>query len=124
MRHQRSAKILATLGPSSSSPDEIKALFDAGADAFRFNFSHGTHEDHQARYEIVRRIEADAGRPISVVVDMQGPKLRVGTFENDKIELVAGASFRLDLEDKPGTTERVTLPHVEIFRAIDKGTEL
>ena len=124
MRHQRSAKILATLGPSSSSLNEIKALFDAGADAFRFNFSHGTHEDHQARYEIVRRLEADAGRPISVVMDLQGPKLRVGTFENDKTDLAAGASFRLDLEDKPGNAERVTLPHLEIFQAIEKGTEL
>ena len=124
MRQRRSAKILATLGPSSSSMDEIKALFDAGVDAFRFNFSHGSHEDHKVRYDIVRKIEADAGRPISIVMDLQGPKLRVGTFENDKIELKAGKSFRMDLEDKPGTVERVTLPHIEIFRAIDKGTEL
>ena len=124
MRQQRSAKILATLGPSSSSLDEIKALFDAGADAFRFNFSHGAHEDHKARYDIVRKIEADAGRPISIVMDLQGPKLRVGTFENDKIELKAGNTFRIDLEDKPGTVERVTLPHIEIFKAIDEGTEL
>lgn len=104
--------------------DEIKALFDAGVDAFRFNFSHGSHEDHQIRYDIVRKIEADAGRPISIVMDLQGPKLRVGTFENDKIELKAGEAFRMDLEDKPGTVERVTLPHIEIFQAIDKGTEL
>ncbi len=124
MRHRRSAKILATLGPSSSTMDEIKALFDAGVDAFRFNFSHGSHEDHKVRYDIVRKIEADAGRPISIVMDLQGPKLRVGTFENDKIELKAGNTFRMDLEDKPGTVERVTLPHIEIFKAIDKGTEL
>ncbi len=84
MRHRRSAKILATLGPSSSTAAEIKALFDAGADAFRFNFSHGTHEDHQARYEIVRTVEAEAGRPIGVVMDLQGPKLRVGRFEHDE----------------------------------------
>ncbi|MGI9419781.1 MAG: pyruvate kinase, partial [Geminicoccaceae bacterium] len=124
MRQRRSAKILATLGPSSSSEDEIRSLFEAGADAFRFNFSHGTHEDHQTRYDIVRRIEAKAGRPISVIMDLQGPKLRVGTFENDGIELEAGDSFRLDLEDKPGTETRVQLPHVEIFRAIQEGTEL
>ena len=124
MRHLRSAKILATLGPSSSSKDEIEALFKAGADAFRFNFSHGSHEDHRARYDIVREIEAEAGRPISIVMDLQGPKLRVGTFEDDKVELIAGEKFRLDLEDKHGTVKRVTLPHVEIFRAIDKGTEL
>ena len=124
MRQRRSAKILATLGPSSSSADAINALFQAGADAFRFNFSHGTHEDHQARYEIVRGIEAEAGRPISVVMDLQGPKLRVGTFENDRIELEAGEPFRLDLQDEPGTERRVTLPHIEIFQAIDEGTQL
>ncbi|MGI9504590.1 MAG: pyruvate kinase, partial [Geminicoccaceae bacterium] len=118
MRQRRSAKILATLGPSSSDADRIKALFNAGADAFRFNFSHGTHEDHKDRYDIVRKIEADAGRPISIVMDLQGPKLRVGTFENDRIELKAGKSFRLDLDDAPGNEKRVTLPHVEIFKAI------
>ena len=124
MRHRRSAKILATLGPSSSTAERIKALFDAGADAFRFNFSHGTHDDHKDRYDIVRRIEAEAGRPISVVMDLQGPKLRVGTFENDRIELETGQDFRFDLEDKPGNEERVQLPHIEIFQALDEGTEL
>ncbi len=124
MRHRRSAKILATLGPSSSTKEQIKALFDAGADAFRFNFSHGTHEDHQARYEAVRAVEAEMGRPISIVMDLQGPKLRVGRFEDDKILLEAGQTFRLDMEDKPGTEKRVTLPHVEIFKAISEGTEL
>jgi len=124
MRHRRSAKILATLGPSSSTAEEIRALFDAGVDAFRFNFSHGTHEDHKQRYEIVRAVEVEVGRPISVVMDLQGPKLRVGKFENDKITLEAGKTFRLDMEDKPGTEKRVTLPHVEIFKAIEKGTEL
>ena len=72
MRHRRFAKILATLGPSSSTAEQIKGLFDAGADAFRFNFSHGTHEDHKARYDIVRAIEAETGRPISIVMDLQG----------------------------------------------------
>ncbi|MEZ5931359.1 MAG: pyruvate kinase [Alphaproteobacteria bacterium] len=124
MRHRRSAKILATLGPSSSTPDRIKALFDAGVDAFRFNFSHGSHDDHKERYQIVRQIEAEAGRPISIVMDLQGPKLRVGTFENDRIELRAGQGFRFDLDDKPGDQNRVQLPHIEIFQAIDQGTEL
>ncbi|MEL6961574.1 MAG: pyruvate kinase [Pseudomonadota bacterium] len=124
MRHRRSAKILATLGPSSSSAQQIKALYDAGADAFRFNFSHGTHDDHKRRYEIVRGIEAELGRPISIVMDLQGPKLRVGVFDNDRVELEAGQSFRFDLEDKLGDIQRVQLPHIEIFQAIDKGTEL
>ncbi len=124
MRHRRAAKILATLGPSSSTAGQIKALFDAGADAFRFNFSHGSHEDHQARYDIVRAVEAAVGRPISIVMDLQGPKLRVGRFEKGKVELVAGNRFRLDLADEPGDENRVTLPHVEIFQAISEGTDL
>ncbi len=124
MRHRRSAKILATLGPSSSSASQIKALYEAGADAFRFNFSHGTHDDHKDRYEVVRGIEAELGRPISIVMDLQGPKLRVGVFENDRVELEAGQPFRFDLEDKSGDIKRVQLPHIEIFQAIDKGTEL
>ncbi|MGI9434223.1 MAG: pyruvate kinase [Geminicoccaceae bacterium] len=124
MRHRRSAKILATLGPSSSTLEQIKALFDAGADAFRLNFSHGTHEDQQARYDIVRAVEKAARRPISVVMDLQGPKLRVGQFEDGKVQLEAGRPFRLDLEDEVGSATRVTLPHIEIFRAIDEGTLL
>lgn len=124
MRQRRSAKILATLGPSSSTTEQIRALFDAGVDAFRFNFSHGTHEDHRARYDAVRSIETEVGRPISIVMDLQGPKLRVGKFRNDKITLQAGDAFRLDMDDELGTEERVTLPHAEIFQAIGEGTEL
>ena len=78
MRRSRHAKIVATLGPASSSPEMIRALFEAGADVFRFNFSHGSHEDHQKRYDIVRSIEQETGRPIAVLADLQGPKLRVG----------------------------------------------
>ena len=78
MRRNRHAKIVATLGPASSSPEMIRALFEAGADVFRFNFSHGSHEEHQKRYDIVRAIEQETGRPIAVLADLQGPKLRVG----------------------------------------------
>src|SRR6476619_3587634 len=78
MRRSRHAKIVATLGPASSSPEMIRALFEAGADVFRFNFSHGSHEDHKKRYDIVRSIEQETGRPIAVLADLQGPKLRVG----------------------------------------------
>jgi pyruvate kinase len=80
MRRHRNAKIIATLGPASSSPEIVRSLFDAGADVFRLNFSHGTHEDHKKRHNIIRSIERDVGRPIGVLVDLQGPKLRVGTF--------------------------------------------
>ena len=104
--------------------EQIQALFDAGADAFRFNFSHGTHDDHRERYESVRAIEAKVGRPISIVMDLQGPKLRVGKFKDDRIVLQPGDEFRLDMEEELGSEQRVTLPHPEIFQAIDNGTEL
>ena len=80
MRRHRNAKIVATLGPASSSPETIRALFEAGADVFRLNFSHGTHEDHKPRYDLIRAIERESGRPIGVLADLQGPKLRLGTF--------------------------------------------
>ena len=124
MRRHRKAKIVATLGPASSDEQMIRALFEAGADVFRFNFSHGTHEDHQARYDIVRRIEQQTGRPIAVLADLQGPKLRIGTFADGPVKLAAGATFRLDLDDKPGDQNRVGMPHPEIFQALKPGVEL
>ena len=124
MRRRRSAKIVATLGPASSSPERLRALFDAGVDVFRLNFSHGRHEDHQARFEAIRAIEAETGRPIGILADMQGPKLRLGNFDCGRIQLAAGSRFRLDLDDAPGDEERAPLPHPEIFEAIETGTEL
>jgi len=103
MRRQRQAKIVATLGPASSSKEAIQALFEAGADVFRFNFSHGTHQDHQARCNIVREIERSVGRPIAILADLQGPKLRVGQFAEGKVTLVAGQEFALDRDTAPGT---------------------
>src|SRR6476619_4903489 len=85
MRRTRHAKIVATLGPASSSPEMIRALFEAGADVFRFNFSHGSHEEHQTRYDIVRAIERETGRPIAVLADLQGPKLRIGRLADGPI---------------------------------------
>lgn len=124
MRRYRCTKIVATLGPASSSEAKIRALFEAGVDVFRFNFSHGTHADHQERFDIVRRLESEAGRPISVMADLQGPKLRIGTFPDGPIRLTNGAPFRLELAEAPGTAERATLPHPEIFAAIGPGTDL
>jgi pyruvate kinase len=124
MRRQRNAKIVATLGPASSDYAAIRALFDAGADVFRLNFSHGSHEQHGERVEIIRRIEGDTGRPIAILLDLQGPKLRVGTFSNGPVELARGASFQLDLDPTPGDTHRAPLPHPEIFAALDNGMEL
>lgn len=124
MRRHRKGKIVATLGPASGDEDEIRALFEAGADVFRSNFSHGAHQDHQARYDIVRRVEQETGRPIAVLADLQGPKLRIGTFADGPIKLAAGASFGLDLDDKPGNQNRVGMPHPEIFQSLKPSVEL
>ena len=124
MRRRRSAKIVATLGPASSTPEQIGALFEAGVDVFRLNFSHGTHEDHRTRFAAIRAIESMTGRPIGILADLQGPKLRLGTFSEGRIGLAAGAPFRLDLDRQPGDETRAPLPHPEIFEAIQTGTEL
>jgi len=123
LRH-RQTKIVATLGPASSTREAIRALFDAGADVFRLNFSHGTHDDHRARLAIIREIEKETGRPIPVLADMQGPKLRVGVFANGSIALHAGQALRFDLSAVPGDETRVQLPHPEIFAALTVGSDL
>ncbi|MCC7274773.1 MAG: pyruvate kinase [Alphaproteobacteria bacterium] len=124
MRRARSTKIVATLGPASGTVEMIGALFDAGVDVFRLNFSHGTHAEHKARYDVIRAIERERKRPIGILMDLQGPKLRVGTFVDGKVTLKAGQAFRLDLTDRPGDQDRAPLPHPEIFEAIEAGTDL
>jgi pyruvate kinase len=124
MRRQRNTKIVATLGPASSDPARIEALFAAGADVFRLNFSHGEHADHRQRYEAIRALEKKLSRPISILMDLQGPKLRVGKFAGGKITLKTGQNFRFDLEDKPGDEARVRLPHAEVLSVLNPGTDL
>lgn len=125
MHRTRHAKIVATLGPASSDRQIIEQLFCAGADVFRLNFSHGTHEDHKRRLEIIRSVERDCARPIGVLLDLQGPKLRIGQFANGHIALEPGDNFRLDLErETKGDQQRVALPHPEIFAALETGTDL
>ena len=124
MRRQRNAKIIATLGPASSDLATIRALFEAGADVFRFNFSHGSHADHAARYAIVRQVERELARPIAVMADLQGPKLRVGQIAGGKAMLAAGAEFTLDRDPTPGSAQRVCLPHPELFDVIAVGQSL
>jgi len=124
MRRLRNVKIVATLGPASSDYETIRALFEAGADVFRLNMSHGTHEEQKARYDIIRQIEADTGRPIAVLADLQGPKLRVGTFAAGAADLEEGEPFRFDLDPAEGDGHRVCLPHPEIFAALEPGTRL
>ena len=124
MRRLRNVKIVATLGPASSDYKTIRALFEAGADVFRLNMSHGTHAEQKARYDIIRQIETDTGRPIAVLADLQGPKLRVGVFASGAHDLEEGDKFRFDLSDQPGDGSRVQLPHPEIFAALEPGASL
>jgi pyruvate kinase len=124
MRRNRNVKIVATLGPASSDHATIRALFDAGADVFRLNMSHGTHEEQAQRHAIIRKVEADCGRPIAILADLQGPKLRVGTFANGSEELTEGQKFRFDLDEAEGTIDRVRLPHHEILEALEPGASL
>ncbi|WP_281825948.1 pyruvate kinase [Jannaschia rubra] len=124
MRRHRNVKIVATLGPASSDYDTIRALFEAGADVFRLNMSHGDHDDIRSRHNIIRDIERDTGRPICILADLQGPKLRCGVFAEDSAEIAEGQKFRFDLDDAPGDATRVQLPHKEIFAALKPGGTL
>ncbi len=124
MRRHRSAKIIATLGPSSATASMIEKLFVAGVDAFRLNFSHGTHGEHKERYTIIRELEKKTGRPISIIMDLQGPKLRIGTFQAGPVALTDGQDFCLDNDPTPGDHTRVFLPHPEIFKAVGPGAAL
>jgi pyruvate kinase len=121
---QRQTKVVATLGPASGTIDVIRELVAAGADVFRLNFSHGAHEEHRARFDMLRQVETETGRPIAVMADLQGPKLRISTFAEGPIDLVEGQTFRLDLSTEPGDANRVGLPHPEIFAALKPGTDV
>ncbi len=124
IRRNRSVKIVATLGPASDTREMIKALFLAGADVFRLNMSHGEHDDIRLRHEMIREVEHELGRPIGILADLQGPKLRVGKFKNGSEMLVEGATFQLDLDPTEGDVSRVQLPHPEIFAALEVGSSL
>ena len=124
MRRNRRARIVATIGPATRSAERIEALAQAGADLFRLNFSHGTHEDHKVAFDIIRGVERKLSRPIGILMDLQGPKLRVGRFASGPIELIPGTRFRLDLDETPGDTARAPLPHPEILRALKPGDDL
>ncbi len=117
-------KILATIGPSSATKKQIAELVDAGADAFRINFSHGTYKEHAERIKYIRKLEKEKGRLITIVADLQGPKLRVGDFAQDKVLLKEGQKFVLDMKPDLGDEKRVCLPHKEIFAAVKAGETL
>ncbi len=124
IRRRRRTKIVATLGPASSTPEILARLFQAGADVFRLNFSHGTHDDHAARFAMIRALEKQFDRPVGILADVQGPKLRVGAFGGGRAFLQTGQRFRLDLNPTPGSANRVNLPHPEIIAAARVGATL
>ena len=124
MTRERSTKIVATLGPSSSTYSRIFALAEAGVNVFRLNASHGAHHDHAERYRQIRAVEDTLGRPLGVLLDLQGPKLRVGTMADGPVTLRRGDRFRFDRDPAPGDATRVCLPHPEIFAAVEPGQNL
>ncbi|WP_044559951.1 pyruvate kinase [Azospirillum sp. B4] len=124
MRRHRRAKIVATVGPASNSPEMLKALFLAGVDTFRLNFSHGTHEDHAKVHAAIRALEKEVGRPIGILQDLQGPKIRVGTIKDGKITVAKGDTIRFVLKGQDGDRDAIPLPHPEIFAAVLPGHHL
>ncbi len=120
----RKVKVLATLGPSSGSPEMIEKMYRAGVDAFRMNMSHGEHAAHAANVKSIRALEKKIGRPITILADLQGPKLRIGTFAKPPVMLKEGARFTLDMIKKKGDATRVSLPHKEILGTLQTGHTL
>src|SRR5476651_1384423 len=124
MRRLRRAKIVATLGPASSSAEMIGKLFAAGADVFRINMSHTSQDRMRELVAMIRGVEQDTGRPIGILVDLQGPKLRLGTFTGGSVLVKNGDSFVLDWDQAPGDAKRAFLPHPEIFAGVETGHTL
>lgn len=120
-RFRKATKQLATLGPASNSLEMIEKLFLSGADIFRLNFSHGEHAEKAALVKLIREIERKYNHPIAILADLQGPKLRVGLFANNKVNLKEGQLFTFDLRDVPGDETRVRLPHPEILNTLQRG---
>ncbi|MBZ8135341.1 pyruvate kinase [Afifella sp. IM 167] len=121
MRRKRKVKILATLGPTSNTAEAISELFLAGADIFRINMSHATHDEMRRLVKLIRQVESDHRRPIGILVDLQGPKLRIGEFANESIEIEAGQKFILDSDPAPGDEHRVQLPHRDVMESLLPG---
>src|ERR671936_2581889 len=124
MRRLRRIKILATLGPASSDSAMIRKLFEAGADVFRINMSHTPHDKMRELVKTIRNVESSYGRPIGILVDLQGPKLLLGAFAEGSTQLKNGQSFVLDSDKAPGDNSRVQLPHSEILAALRPGHAL
>ena len=124
MRRLRRCKIIATIGPASANKDTLSALFHAGADVFRINMSHASHDAMRDQVRVIRAVQKEARRPIGILLDLQGPKLRIGLFKDRAVKLAKGATFTLDSNPEPGDETRVHLPHPEILRALEPGHTL
>src|SRR3954468_3568072 len=125
MQLSRQTKIVATLGPASSSPEVLERMIRAGVDVVRLNFSHGTAQDHVARASLVREVAKAAGKAVAIMADLQGPKIRVGKFEGGSTLLTPGQTFVLDGGmSTPGTNERVGLDYKELPRDVRPGDVL
>ena len=124
MTPDKKVKILATLGPAIKGIDDVRALVEAGVNIFRLNFSHGEHADHAMRYQWIREVESQLNHPLGILMDLQGPKLRVGRLAEGKVMLKRGQALRLDLDPTPGNEQRVNLPHPEIIAALEPGMDL
>ena len=120
----RKTRIIATLGPASSEPEIIQAMYEAGADVFRVNMSHGDRQSQARLIRNVRKVEEAVDRPIAIMADLQGPKIRLGKFKGGSAELKDGAAFTLDSSDTPGSAKRVHLPHAEVFKGLKVGDEV
>src|ERR1700689_2370791 len=121
MHRLRRCKIVATLGPATAQRSAIADLFRAGADVFRINMSHASHDDMRERVKMIRSLEKEFGRPIAILLDLQGPKLRIGTLKGGSVQLTRGARFTFDQDTAPGDVNRVHLPHAEILNALQPG---
>src|SRR4051794_25597828 len=117
MRRLRRVKIIATLGPASHDIKVIEQLARAGADVFRINMSHASHDLMRETVKRIREVETRLNHPLGILIDLQGPKLRVGSFESGSVLLTSGAKFTLDSTNTPGNAERVYLPHPEIIES-------
>ncbi len=124
LRRQRNVKIVATLGPASDTKVMISQLFLSGADVFRLNLSHGSHDEICRRHRLIREVENELGRPICILADLQGPKIRCGKFIEKSVMLHKGAKFKFDSNQDLGDRTRVFLPQVEVFESLKVGSEL
>src|SRR5690606_2875519 len=121
---ERRVKIVTTIGPASRSLEKLEQLFLAGANVFRLNFSHSSYDEHEQTFKNIKKVEAKYEQPLAVLADLQGPKLRVGRFKEERVTLEKGQKFRLDLDSALGDNTRVQLPHPQIFASLNKESEL